>query len=79
MPRADQFPDFKVAYNQSPSSNNPLGVKGCGEAGTVGAPAAFVNAVLDALSDLGVETIDMPLTPSRLWHIMQEARTKQAS
>ena len=70
-PRARDLPDFAVAFQETPSPNNPLGVKGAGENGTVGAPAAVVNAVLDALAPLGVTRIDMPLTPYRVWQAMQ--------
>ena len=74
VPRADQFPDFDIAFNeQAPNPNNALGIKGCGEAGTVGAPAAFVNAVLDAVRPLGITTLDMPITPDVLWQRLCEA------
>lgn len=72
-PRARDLPDIAVAFQETPSPNNPLGVKGAGENGTVGAPAAVVNAVLDALAPLGVTHIDMPLTPFRVWRAMLEA------
>jgi aerobic carbon-monoxide dehydrogenase large subunit len=55
-----------------PCKNNPMGVKGCGEAGAVGSPAAVVNAVIDALSDLGVRALDMPATPQKVWRLIQE-------
>lgn len=74
MPRADNVPFFDVSYNEIPAASNALGVKGAGEAGTVGAPAAFINAVIDALSPFGVETIDMPVTPQKLWRIIHERR-----
>jgi carbon-monoxide dehydrogenase large subunit len=54
---------------------NPLGVKGAGEAGATGAPAAFVNALLDALRELGIDHIDMPATPLRVWEAISSART----
>ena len=74
LPRADDVPFFEVSYNEIPSTSNALGVKGAGEAGTVGAPAAFINAIIDALRPLGVETIDMPVTPQKLWSVIHGAR-----
>jgi carbon-monoxide dehydrogenase large subunit len=67
MPRADRFPSFNVETNEVPSKNNPLGVKGGGEAGTTGALAAMMNAILDALAPLGITRLDMPATPQRVW------------
>jgi aerobic carbon-monoxide dehydrogenase large subunit len=67
MPRADDFPPFASELVEIPAKTNPLGVKGIGEAGTIAAPPTVVNAVLDALRELGVEHIDMPLTPARIW------------
>ena len=75
MPRADDMCDFEVTYNEVACKTNPLGVKGCGEAGTVGAPPAIMNAILDALKPLGVKHIDMPATPARVWHAIAAART----
>jgi carbon-monoxide dehydrogenase large subunit len=72
-PRADEVPDFRVAFQETPSPHNPLGVKGVGESGTIGAPAAVANAVLDALRPLGVERLDMPLTPFRVWSAIRAA------
>jgi aerobic carbon-monoxide dehydrogenase large subunit len=69
MPRADNMPHIDFKANEVPCTTNPLGAKGCGEAGTVGAAPAFVNAVVDALSDYGVAHIDMPVTPLKLWEI----------
>ncbi len=74
MPRADELPMFGFESVPTPSVNNPLGMKGCGEAGTVGAMAALSNAVLDALWDEGVRAIDMPMTPHRIWSWLQAAR-----
>jgi len=75
MPRADDLPSYKVDHScQTPCTHNPLGVKGCGEAGAIGSPPAVVNAVIDALHSGGmthVTHIDMPLTPSRVWAAMQ--------
>jgi len=67
MPRADGFPSFNVETNEVISKNNPLGVKGGGEAGTTGALAAMMNAVLHALAPLGITRLDMPATPHRVW------------
>jgi aerobic carbon-monoxide dehydrogenase large subunit len=68
LPRADDVPPLVVEYDESaPTLRNPLGVKGAGEAGCCGAPPAIVNAVLDALSEYGVQHIDMPLTPQKVW------------
>lgn len=67
MPRADWMPRIDFRYQEIPSPRNPLGVKGAGEAGTVGAPPALVNAVLDALAPRGIEHLDMPLSPLSVW------------
>jgi aerobic carbon-monoxide dehydrogenase large subunit len=74
MPRADDMPPIEVTYNELACKTNPLGVKGCGEAGTVGAPPAVINAILDALKPLGVRHIDMPATPARVWQAIATAR-----
>lgn len=70
MPRADWIPAIDFRYREVPSPRNPLGVKGAGEAGTVGSAPALVNAVLDALSVRGIEHVDMPLTPLKLWSLL---------
>lgn len=67
MPRAEDFPPFDIGSNDVPTKNNPLGVKGAGEAGTVGALPAVMNAVNDALAPLGIRHFEMPATPARLW------------
>jgi carbon-monoxide dehydrogenase large subunit len=72
MPRAEWMPAIDFRYREVPSPRNPLGVKGAGEAGTVGAAPAFVNAVLDALSVRGIEHVDMPLTPMKVWQLLHE-------
>ena len=72
MPRAADMPFFRFETEPVPSTANPMGMKGCGEAGTVGAMAATTNAVLDALWDSGVRHVDMPLTPSRVWGYLQD-------
>jgi carbon-monoxide dehydrogenase large subunit len=74
LPRADHIPPLVVEYDESaPTSRNPLGVKGAGEAGCCGAPPAIVNAVLDALADYGVIHIDMPITPQKVWRAIHRA------
>ena len=74
MPRADDFCDFAMANNPVPTATNPLGVKGAGEAGTVGALPGIMNAALDALAPLGIGHIEMPLTPEKLWRAIRDAR-----
>jgi len=71
MPHAHNFSDIEVESNPVPTRTNPLGVKGCGEAGCVGALPAVVNAVVDALSEFGVRHIEMPATPERIWRAMR--------
>jgi carbon-monoxide dehydrogenase large subunit len=70
MPRADWVPDIDFRYQEIPSPRNPLGVKGAGEAGTVGAAPAYINALLDALSVRGIDHVDMPATPHRIWELL---------
>ncbi len=70
MPRADDMPPFEVSAHEVPTKVNPLGAKGVGEAGTVGALPALMNAVNDALAPFGVRHLDMPVTPERVWHAM---------
>jgi carbon-monoxide dehydrogenase large subunit len=74
MPRAADFPFFKVGRHVTPCSHNPLGAKGVGETGAIGVPPAVINAVLDALAPLGVTDIDMPATPQRVWKAIQAAK-----
>jgi carbon-monoxide dehydrogenase large subunit len=73
MPRADTVPSIDVGLTETPSPLNPLGVKGCGEAGAIAAPAATMNAVVDALWDLGVRDVPMPATASTVWKSIQSA------
>ncbi len=74
LPRADNLPNFKVSTQVTPCPHNPLGVKGCGEAGAIAAPAAVMNAVTDALRSVGVtKPIDMPATPSKVWAALNGA------
>ena len=67
VPKADFFPMFDIGRTETPSPVNPLGVKGAGETGTIASTPAVVNAVMDALSPLGVTHVDMPLTPEKVW------------
>ncbi len=73
MPRAADFPDIKIASNEVPTKRNPLGVKGAGEAGTVGALPAVMNAILNALAPVGVTDVAMPATPNRIWKAIRDA------
>ena len=72
MPRADDLPSFEFSNVVIPCKNNPRGIKGCGEAGSVASPAAIVNAVVHALSDDGIEHLDMPITPEVVWSSLQK-------
>ena len=74
MPRADDLPFFDVDSHEVPTKVNPLGAKGVGEAGTVGAMPALLNAVNDALAPLGVRHLDMPVTPERVWRAIRDAK-----
>ncbi|MBT6535225.1 MAG: xanthine dehydrogenase family protein [Rhodospirillaceae bacterium] len=74
MPRAEDFPDIAIAANEVPTKRNPLGVKGAGEAGTVGALPATMNAVMNALAEVGVTDLDMPATPNRVWQAIRDAK-----
>ena len=78
MPRAGDIPTMAVGDHPVPAKSNPLGSKGCGEAGCAGSISTIVNAVIDALSEFGIAHIDMPLTPERVWRAIQDARTKVA-
>ena len=74
MPRADTMPDIDATLEEVPCKTNPLGVKGIGESGTIGAPPTVINALIDALTPLGVEHIDMPATPGRVWETIARAK-----
>jgi carbon-monoxide dehydrogenase large subunit len=74
MPRADTMPDIETELEEVPCKTNPLGVKGIGESGTIGAPPTVINALLDALKPLGVNQIDMPATPMRVWQSIARAK-----
>ncbi len=73
MPSAAELPSFESTFQQTPTDRNPLGVKGVGESGTIGATPAVLNAVVDALSEFGVRHLDIPLTPERVWRAIQGA------
>jgi aerobic carbon-monoxide dehydrogenase large subunit len=76
VPTAAELPTFELHSTETPSPNNPLGVKGIGESGTIGATPAVLNAVVDALSPFGVRHVPMPATPERVWRAVEEARTR---
>ena len=78
LPRAEDVPPIEVGDHPSPAKSNPLGTKGCGEAGCAGSLVCVVNAVLDALSEHGVTEINMPLTPERVWRAIQNGKAKAA-
>jgi carbon-monoxide dehydrogenase large subunit len=77
MPRAHDAPMIEVASHPVPTKTNPIGAKGCGEAGTSGGLPAVANAVIDALSGYGIRHLEMPMTPARIWQAIQEAKGKQ--
>jgi carbon-monoxide dehydrogenase large subunit len=74
MPRADDFPGFDITLVERPTTANPLGVKGSGQAGCISAPQTIMAAVLDALRPAGVTAFDMPATPERIWQVLQDAQ-----
>lgn len=78
LPRAADVPNMTIGDHPVPATTNPLGSKGCGEAGCAGSLSTVVNAVLDALSDYGIKQIDMPLTPEWVWRAIQDAKGKAA-
>ncbi len=79
MPRADDLPSIGVGNHATLCTHNPLGVKGCGEVGAIGSPAAVISAVVDALSPLGITDIEMPATPRRVWEKINAAGARQAA
>ncbi len=79
MPRADNLPSYAFRWIEIPCKTNPLGIKGSGEAGAIGAPPAVMNALHDALAPLGVAHIDMPATPAAVWQAIQAAGTRKAA
>jgi carbon-monoxide dehydrogenase large subunit len=76
LPRAGMVPPFTTRIAEVLSPTNPLGIKAGGEGGTTAAPAAVVSAIADALWDLGVRDVTMPATPSRIWTLIRDARTR---
>ncbi len=78
LPRAEDVPVMEIGDHPVPAKSNPLGTKGCGEAGCAGSLSTLINAVLDALSEHGVTHIDMPLTPERVWRAIRDAKAKVA-
>ncbi|MBI1773955.1 MAG: xanthine dehydrogenase family protein molybdopterin-binding subunit [Proteobacteria bacterium] len=79
MPRADNLPSYAFSWEVIPCQTNPLGIKGCGEAGAIGAPPAVMNALIDALAPLGITDLQMPATSHRIWQAMQRAKRPQAA
>jgi aerobic carbon-monoxide dehydrogenase large subunit len=79
MPRASDAPPFDLAEHPVPARTNPLGVKGCGEAGCAGSLTSIMNAVLHALADRGIRHLDMPLTPFRIWQALRDANVADAA
>jgi carbon-monoxide dehydrogenase large subunit len=77
VPTSADVPEIELDETVTPSPHNPLGVKGVGETGTIAATPAVVNAVLDAISHLGIEHIDMPLTPSRIWEAVKKTKSRR--
>jgi carbon-monoxide dehydrogenase large subunit len=76
MPRADDVPSFKIGTRETPCTHNPLGVKGCGEAGAIGSPPALINAITDAL---GIKDLAMPATPATVWKAIRDNKVKVAA
>jgi carbon-monoxide dehydrogenase large subunit len=79
MPRAHDAPMINIVSHPVPTKSNPLGAKGCGEAGTSGGLPSVANAVIDALSDYGIRHLEMPMTPARIWQAIQGAKARQVS
>ena len=79
LPRAGDLPALEFSYNVVPCRTNPLGMKGAGEAGAIGAPPALVNAVIDAVAELGIGQLDMPLTPETVWRALRDAAASKAA
>jgi aerobic carbon-monoxide dehydrogenase large subunit len=78
IPRADDVPSYQLDTRETPCTHNPLGVKGCGEAGAIGAPAAVINAITDALWSMGIKDVPMPATAQTVWKAIQSASKKAA-
>jgi carbon-monoxide dehydrogenase large subunit len=79
MPRANDAPDIFVFNRGVPTKTNPVGAKGCGEAGCSGGLPTVANAVIDALADLGIHNLEMPMTSSRIWQAIQDAKRKTSA
>ena len=79
MPRADNLPNMVIQPHSTTCAHTPMGVKGCGECGTIGSPAAVINAVVDALKPLGVSHVDMPASPNRIWNIINHSSVRAAA
>ena len=73
LPRADDLPDLEVLFEGTPTAANPLGVKGVGQAGAIAAPQVVMNAIADALAEIGAVAPDMPATPEKLWRAIRAA------
>jgi CO/xanthine dehydrogenase Mo-binding subunit len=78
LPTAEEVPHIDVGHEETPSPLNPIGVKGAGEAGAIPVGPLFAQALENALADTGIEIRDIPLNPSRLWHLVEAARASQA-
>ena len=78
LPRAEDIPSMEIGDHPSPAKTNPLGTKGCGEAGCAGSLVCVVNAALDALSEYGIKHLNMPLTPEKVWRAIRDAKAKAA-
>lgn len=79
MPRAGDLPDIAFSTQNIPCATNPLGIKGAGEAGCIGAPPAIINAIVDALAEYGVRHVDMPATPEKLWRLIHCSERRKAA
>jgi carbon-monoxide dehydrogenase large subunit len=78
IPGAPELPNYTLERTETPSSTNEMGVKGVGEAGTIGAPPAVINSIVDALSPYGITHIDMPASPWKVWQAIQDAQGQEA-
>jgi carbon-monoxide dehydrogenase large subunit len=74
VPSATELPNYELDRTVTPSPTNPMGVKGIGEAGTIASTPAVINAVVDALSHLGVTNVEMPASPERVWRAIEQAK-----
>ena len=79
VPRAHHFPHYESHHTETPTDVNPMGVKGIGEAATIGATPATANAVVDALAPFGITHLDVPMTPQKIWQAIQDAKTAAVS